>query len=97
MSEDLLPPINALTAALMQAPIDEMATGLIAKLAIDALRSSGYAIVPIEPTEAMICKARDKMSADGHSRLISIYTDVGDSAAIYRAMIDAALQDSPHV
>ena len=53
--------------------------GLLAKVALIAITDSGYAVVPIEPTEAMLAVGQDGWLDDPARR----------SSTLYRAMIES--------
>jgi hypothetical protein len=61
-----------------------------ARAALSALRDAGYAVVPVEPTEAMLSAYWDSVERE-HDAL----TMKGKAAARYRAMIAAANPSRP--
>lgn len=61
----------------------KQAEEILSQAALTAIAEAGYAVVPVEPTEAMRSEGADRLFA-------SAVDDWGDEAAdIYRAMINA--------
>lgn len=62
----------------------------VADTILDALQSAGYAVVPVEPTEAMVEAGRKAMSPEkfvSHARAIWVWLDM---VAAARAMLTAS-------
>ena len=69
---------------------------------VAALRSAGFAVVPVEPTEGMVAACRGatadtmtqmSMAWTGGDAMVNI-SGVFDEAAVWQAMLKAAQEDS---